>query len=202
LSLGLEYINHKTKKMKNSMKTISVLIAIGLISCSSQDGNGIAKAYAPQNESKVESYEETIEMDDEEFLVKVAPVSADEVLTEEDVKILNSKTGLKHLISYSKLDLKKTIRYVNYENYLDELQVELIQLHNWVINNNKKLIVIFEGRDSAGKGGAIRRITEHINPRHFKVSIKGYKKLTLVVNDGNDGINSDHANWLNMRLTP
>lgn len=90
-------------------------------------------------------------------------------LTNEEVDILNSKTGLKRLISYPKIDLKKTIRYVNYENYLDKLQVELIQLHNWVINNNKKMIVIFEGRDAAGKGGAIRRVTEHINPRHFKI---------------------------------
>lgn len=90
-------------------------------------------------------------------------------LTEEDIKVLNSKAGLKRLISYPRIDLKKTIRYVNYEKYLDELQVELIQLHNWVINNNKKMIVIFEGRDAAGKGGAIRRITEHINPRHFKI---------------------------------
>ena len=90
-------------------------------------------------------------------------------LTNEEVDILNSKTGLKRLISYPKIDLKKTIRYVNYENYLDKLQVELIQLHNWVINNNKKMIVIFEGRDAAGKGGAIRRITERINPRHMRI---------------------------------
>ncbi len=90
-------------------------------------------------------------------------------LTEDDVAVLNSKTGLKRLLSYPKIDLKKTIRYVNYENYLDELQVELIQLHNWVINNRKKMVVVFEGRDAAGKGGAIRRITEHINPRHFKI---------------------------------
>ena len=76
-------------------------------------------------------------------------------LTEEDLKLLNSKSGLKRLVSYPKIDLKKTLRYVNYENYLEELQVELIQLHNWVINNKKKMIIIFEGRDAAGKGGAI-----------------------------------------------
>jgi len=90
-------------------------------------------------------------------------------LTENDVKDLNSKVGMKNLISSDKVDLKKIIRYVNYEKYLDELQVELIQMHNWVIENNKKMIVIFEGRDAAGKGGAIRRITEHLNPRHFEI---------------------------------
>lgn len=90
-------------------------------------------------------------------------------LKPEDVATLNHKIGLKRLISYPKFDLKRTIRYANYEIYLDELQVELIQLHNWVINNNKKMIILFEGRDAAGKGGAIRRITEHINPRHFRI---------------------------------
>ena len=49
--------------MKNSIKTVSVLIAIGFISCSSQDEYGGAKSFAPQNESKVESYEETSAMD-------------------------------------------------------------------------------------------------------------------------------------------
>ncbi len=90
-------------------------------------------------------------------------------LTDEDVKILNSKSGLKRLISYDPLDLKKTIRYVNYENYLEKLQEELIQLQNWVINESKKIVILFEGRDAAGKGGAIRRITEHLNPRHFNI---------------------------------
>ena len=90
-------------------------------------------------------------------------------LTEQDVKDLNSKIGMQNLISSDKIDLKKIVRYVNYEKYLDELQVELIQMHNWVIENNKKMVVIFEGRDAAGKGGAIRRITEHLNPRHFEI---------------------------------
>ena len=45
----------------------------------------------------------------------------------------------------------------------------MIKLQNWVIEQDKKVVVVFEGRDSAGKGGAIRRITEYINPRHFKI---------------------------------
>ena len=42
-------------------------------------------------------------------------------------------------------------------------------MQNWVINEGKKVVILFEGRDSAGKGGAIRRITAHINPRHYKI---------------------------------
>lgn len=48
-------------------------------------------------------------------------------------------------------------------------QEELIKLQNWVIENDQKVVVLFEGRDAAGKGGAIRRITEYINPRHFRI---------------------------------
>jgi polyphosphate kinase 2 (PPK2 family) len=52
---------------------------------------------------------------------------------------------------------------------LKKKQEELIKLQNWVIENDQKVVVLFEGRDAAGKGGAIRRITEYINPRHFRI---------------------------------
>jgi len=45
------------------------------------------------------------------------------------------------------------------------LQAELIKLQDWVIANNEKVVVVFEGRDSAGKGGVIKRITQRLNPR-------------------------------------
>ena len=41
-------------------------------------------------------------------------------------------------------------------------------MQNWVIENDQKVVVLFEGRDAAGKSGAIRRITEYINPRYFR----------------------------------
>lgn len=50
-----------------------------------------------------------------------------------------------------------------------KLQEELIKLQNWVVANQKRVVVIFEGRDAAGKGGAIRRITENLNPREHRV---------------------------------
>ena len=42
-------------------------------------------------------------------------------------------------------------------------------MQTWAIQNNERIIIIFEGRDAAGKGGAIRRMTERINPRHFRI---------------------------------
>ena len=56
-----------------------------------------------------------------------------------------------------------------YNKKLKELQIELVKLQNWVIAEGKKIALIFEGRDAAGKGGTIKRITENLNPRYCKV---------------------------------
>jgi len=92
-----------------------------------------------------------------------------EKLSKNALRLLNSKVGLKNLLADKDVDLKKALNRTNYEILLARLQVKLVKLQTWVIENNKKVVVIFEGRDAAGKGGAIRRITEHINPRHFKI---------------------------------
>ena len=49
------------------------------------------------------------------------------------------------------------------------LQIEMVRLQNWLIEQNKRMVIIFEGRDSAGKGGAIMRFIRFINPRHYRV---------------------------------
>ncbi|WP_299008120.1 polyphosphate kinase 2 [uncultured Tenacibaculum sp.] len=89
-------------------------------------------------------------------------------LTQRDVNKLNSTRGLKALLS-KPFNIERAIRYVDYERKLKKLQVELIRLQAWAIRENERIIVIFEGRDAAGKGGAIRRITERINPRHMRI---------------------------------
>ena len=50
-----------------------------------------------------------------------------------------------------------------------DLQVELVKLQNWVKDKGKKLVIVFEGRDAAGKGSSIKRFTEHMNPRGARV---------------------------------
>ena len=57
-----------------------------------------------------------------------------------------------------------------YEKHLEELQRELVKLQDWVRQEALKLCVIFEGRDAAGKGGTIKRITERTNPRVVRVA--------------------------------
>ena len=58
----------------------------------------------------------------------------------------------------------------NYNKLIDELQIKLVHMQDWVIENDKKVVIIFEGRDAAGKGGTIKRITENLNPRSCKVA--------------------------------
>jgi polyphosphate kinase 2 len=90
-------------------------------------------------------------------------------ITEEEVALINTKQGLHALLSNKDYDLDKVIAEAQYRNDLRKKQEELIRLQNWVIENDKKVVIIFEGRDAAGKGGAIRRITQYINPRHFRI---------------------------------
>ena len=56
-----------------------------------------------------------------------------------------------------------------YEKELTKLQIELVKLQEWIKNEGLKVVVIFEGRDAAGKGGVIKRITQRLNPRICRV---------------------------------
>lgn len=89
-------------------------------------------------------------------------------LTDKDIELLNSKDGLYALLKRKKVNVKKALKEARYAHELNKHQEKLIKLQNWVIENDKKVVIIFEGRDAAGKGGAIRRLTERINPRHFR----------------------------------
>jgi polyphosphate kinase 2 len=60
-----------------------------------------------------------------------------------------------------------------YDQELAKLQIELVKLQEWVKHEGLKVVVIFEGRDAAGKGGVIKRITESLNPRVCKVAALG-----------------------------
>ena len=63
----------------------------------------------------------------------------------------------------------KRMKRKEYEKHLHKLQVELCRLQDWVKAEGAKVIVLFEGRDAAGKGGTIKAITERVSPRVFRV---------------------------------
>nr|XP_061810453.1 putative GDP-polyphosphate phosphotransferase PKK2A [Nerophis lumbriciformis] len=60
-----------------------------------------------------------------------------------------------------------------YEEELEKLQIELAKLQSWIAATGQRIVVLFEGRDAAGKGGTIKRITEPLNPRIAKVVALG-----------------------------
>ena len=102
-----------------------------------------------------------------------------------DMEVIDSKKSIKH--DYKNKDrkreklekkeeegIKKVQIWVReetleYEQELTKLQIELLKLQNHVKENGLKILMIFEGRDAAGKGGTIKRITEHLNPRGARV---------------------------------
>jgi polyphosphate kinase 2 len=63
----------------------------------------------------------------------------------------------------------KKLKNDDYEPQLVALQIELLKLQSWCKASGARVVVLFEGRDSAGKGGAIQRFTEHLNPRSARV---------------------------------
>ncbi|AEA24841.1 polyphosphate kinase 2 [Pseudonocardia benzenivorans] len=64
---------------------------------------------------------------------------------------------------------RKRVPRKAYEGELLRLQGELVQLQEWVRDTGSRIVVVFEGRDAAGKGGAIKRVTEHLNPRVARI---------------------------------
>jgi polyphosphate kinase len=71
-----------------------------------------------------------------------------------------------------KKTLKSSVKRIPkgpYEAELERLQVELVEMQQWVASTGARVLVIFEGRDAAGKGGAIKRVMQYLNPRYARV---------------------------------
>lgn len=66
-------------------------------------------------------------------------------------------------------NLKPKLKRKVYEKELQQLQADLCHLQEWVKHNGRRIILVFEGRDGAGKGGTIKAITERVSPRVFRV---------------------------------
>ena len=90
-------------------------------------------------------------------------------LTEDDLRRVNTRRGLLQLIKSKNIDLEDVRKTLLYEQELQQLQVELVRLQRWVQADGQRIAILVEGRDAAGKGGTIRRFTEHLNPRAMRV---------------------------------
>ncbi|MDX2348312.1 MAG: polyphosphate kinase 2 [Nitrospirota bacterium] len=102
--------------------------------------------------------------------LKPVPITKEVLtLTAEDLAELTSKQGLIKLLKSKNISPKNALRVLRYEEELLQLQIELVKLQRDVQMTGRRVAIIFEGRDAAGKGGAIRRFTEHLNPRSMRV---------------------------------
>jgi polyphosphate kinase 2 len=81
----------------------------------------------------------------------------------------HSPEQIKDLFRNGTYPYKTKIRKSSYEKHKEELQVELLKVQSWVKETGQRIVVIFEGRDAAGKGGTIKRFMEHLNPRAARV---------------------------------
>ncbi len=106
--------------------------------------------------------------DDEKVVGKTLKSAV--TLTDTELATINSRDGLVSLLTTKNVDVRKALVKLRYEQELQRLQIELVQLQRDIQINGRRVAILFEGRDAAGKGGTIRRFAEHLNPRTAKVA--------------------------------
>ncbi len=84
-------------------------------------------------------------------------------------EIRHDRDAIQRLFETGEYPYKSRVSHKDYEKEKQSLQVELLKVQDWVKVTGQKIILIFEGRDAAGKGGTIKRFMEHLNPRGARV---------------------------------
>lgn len=84
-------------------------------------------------------------------------------------KISNKQEIIDFLVDHDIIKEKKFRKQLAYEKEIAYLQLELVRLQSYIIDQKKRVLIIFEGRDAAGKGGTISRIVQNLNPKKYKV---------------------------------
>ncbi len=79
------------------------------------------------------------------------------------------RDSIRRIFETGEYPYRKKISRRVYEKHKAELQIELLKVQEWVKTTGTKIVLLFEGRDAAGKGGTIKRFTEHLNPRGARV---------------------------------
>ena len=103
-----------------------------------------------------------------------APAGPSEVHAETTVRpalaqLRHDPDAIRHAFETGEFPYKNRLSTRSCEEQMAGLQIELLKVQSWVRNAGEKLVVIFEGRDAAGKGGTIKRFMEHLNPRGARV---------------------------------
>jgi polyphosphate kinase 2 len=90
-------------------------------------------------------------------------------LSDEELSDLHSTRDFIRLLRTKSVNVRRIKAAVTYEYELESLQIEMVKLQRWVQEQGRRVAILFEGRDAAGKGGTIRRFIEHLNPRAMRV---------------------------------
>ena len=77
--------------------------------------------------------------------------------------------AIRHAFESGDYPYQTKMREKDYLRHMETLQVELLKAQNWIKSSGERIVVLFEGRDAAGKGGTIKRFMEHLNPRGARV---------------------------------
>ncbi|MBN1491855.1 MAG: polyphosphate kinase 2 [Phycisphaerae bacterium] len=97
------------------------------------------------------------------------PDAKDLYLAGKEAAKLHSCRQFIRVLRSKKVNVKRIRDAIEYERDLELLQIELVKLQRWIQKEGRRLAIVFEGRDAAGKGGTIRRFVEHLNPRAMRV---------------------------------
>ena len=89
--------------------------------------------------------------------------------THELAEMRHNPDEIRRIFETGEYPYHKKMRRAEYEKQKAELQIELLKVQDWVKMTGERIVMLFEGRDAAGKGGTIKRFTEHLNPRATRV---------------------------------
>jgi polyphosphate kinase 2 len=96
-------------------------------------------------------------------------MSEEQILTQPDFEKIKTRKDLLDRVLDKGINIENVISTLRYEEEKRLLQIELVKLQQWANKEKKRIAIFFEGRDAAGKGGNIRRFTEHLNPRSMRL---------------------------------
>ena len=94
---------------------------------------------------------------------------APEVPSKTPQQLRHDPEAVRHAFETGEFPYKNRLGTKAYEEEMEELNVELLKAQNWIKESGERIVVIFEGRDAAGKGGTIKRFMEHLNPRGARI---------------------------------
>lgn len=96
-------------------------------------------------------------------------IGPEHLLSIDEIKSSSDPEKLRTLLQEKQREISSVLFNLEYEKQIEQLQIELVKLQAWVAKNRMRVAILFEGRDAAGKGGAIKRFAEHLNPRSMRV---------------------------------